>query len=777
MTLQHSSPLPKPLTVVLALLVLAIPCLVHAGTPHVRFRAALGVALDATGVREWKDPISGITATVAAGQAQPTVTPAAINGKPTLTFVGTSYLTVNNAECFMGSYSLYVVLKHNGVAGSNNIVSGNQHAFWLGNTVYPHVLHNTDFTNQSVSNVPLSGWCVVRVIYDAFTGVANIAVNNQQGASDVVPLTNDPTFLIAAFAASNNFNGDIAEVVYYKGAISDADREIEDNRLHTFYNIARVPDPLPPIVTFSISPKRLQLIPIGDSIRVDGFVVDPSILTVGLTVDSNGVEVDQRNWTIATDGPNFVYTRGIPNPGIQRYRVVVTAARSGTRDTVLKADSIMNGVVLAISGQSNSVFGDPAATRLHAARTFGANFSQSAADTLWSYSNGTLYGGGSTVGATGMYLQAHLYSRNMPSAVINGGVGGTTIQQHLRDPLNHENRSTIHGSWAYRRRVANVNKYINWMYWYQGESNTGNEDYSGMFDSLYTAWHEEMPNLKRIMFIQVHPGCGGNGNNHALLREKQRLFQKRYADVAVIAASGLPGHDGCHYTGTGYSALGAILAHHLDSSGFDASGPLSNEWSSPDISSATFVNEAKTQIRLRFLGYANSTPSLRMTPDANIGGVVRTSHEAFFANSTPAMRPTSVELDGNEVKLRFAQPVTSISYIPGYGYFDTPAVIYEGPWLTNARGVGALTFLDFPVSVISGVDNTDVILTTQRRLVDIGDNISFANLIDNPVRILDMRGAEVYVGTLSNGTIQIPALASAPYLIVSSTQSVMVIVR
>ncbi len=774
---MHTSPFLKTLAGTITIVaILTISCReLIAGDPVVRLRASVGVTVDANGVREWLDPVSGIKATVGAGLPQPTVLTSVVNGKAALSFAGNAFLTVNNTECFKGSYSIYVVLKHNGVAGSNNIVSGNQHALWLANTTFPHVLHNSDFAQQSVSNVALNGWCVLRVMFDAATGRAKIAVNNAEGASTIVPPTNDPTFLVGAFAASNFYNGEIAEVVYYHGVLSDGDRIVEDDRLHTFYAIARAADPPPPVVIFSVAPKRLQLIPIGDSIRIDGFVVEPAVLSVDLTLDSNGIVIDRRSWNVASDGPSFVYTRAIPIPGTSQFRVVVTASRSGKRDTVLKSDSITNGVVIAISGQSNSVFGDPLGTQAALARTFGGNFSASPADTAWSLSNPRLYGGGSTVGAAGMYLQNHLIAQNMPSAVINGGVGGTTIQQHLPSAGFTESLTTIHGSWSYRRRIAQVNKYINWIIWYQGESNSGQDDYATMFDSVYKQWHKEMPNLQHIIVVQIRPGCGGT--EHALLREKQRVLQQKYTDVTVIAAAGLPEHDGCHYGSNGYISLGKILAHHMDSGGYTGNGPLNTAWSSPDIASATFENETKTLVRLRFKGYGNSIPSLNMTPEITIGGTVRTHHQAFFGNSDESVRPIRVDVIGDEVLLTFSKAVTKVSYIPSNAYAGT-AVVYQGPWLTNASGVGALTFHDYPVSVLSGVDDAQLSnMSSIRRMVDVGELIQLLNPFEGIVRIVDLRGSEVHTTSTSNGAFVVPPLAAAPYIVSAGDTRMIILVR
>lgn len=777
---MNTCPFPKTLIIaIVALTAMVGHGTMYSANPFLRLRANVGVTSDANGVRTWVDPISGVTATVGAGLPQPTSVGAAVNGRTALSFAGNAFLSVNTDQCFKGSYSIYVVLKHNGVVGSNNIVSGNAHAFWLASTTFPRLLHNGNFNQQAVSSVPLTNWCVLRATFDASTGRARIAVNNAEGVSTIIPQTNDATFLIGAYAASNFFNGEIAEVVYYHGVLPAADQLIEDNRLHAFYAIPRVPDPAPPSVAFSLAPKRLQILPIGDSIRVDGLVLDPSVLSVELAIDSQGVVIDQRTWTMATTGPNVTYNRGLPAPNLSQYRVVVTASRSGTRDTVLYADSITTGIVLAISGQSNSVFGDPLGTKAPLARTFGSNYSSSPGDTAWSLSNPTLYGGGSTVGAVGKYLQDHLISQNMPSAVINGGVGGTTIQQHLPNATFTEALSTIHGSWSYRRRIAKVNEFINYMFWYQGESNNGNDDYVGMFDSVYTQWHKEMPNLKHVMVIQVRPGC--NGGNHAKLREQQRRLQQLYPDVMVIAAAGLPDHEGdnCHYGRLGYNALGAILSHHLDSGGFDGSRSLAPEWSSPNIVSATYANDLSTVVRLKFRGYQSSIPILQMPPVVTVAGVGRTKDLAFFADGDETKTPTLVDVLNDEVHLTFATPVTTVSYIPANFYKGTQTN-YEGPWLVNAKGVGALTFHEFPVRFpLTGVEH-DVLTHTSgtRRIVDVGEVVDLVGASDGNVRIVDLRGSVVHEVILSNGTgFVVPALAAAPYVVIAGVTRLIILVR
>jgi len=65
----------------------------------------------------------------------------------------------------------------------------------------------------------------------------------------------------------------------------------------------------------------------------------------------------------------------------------------------------------------------------------------------------------------------------------------------------------------------------------------------------------------------------------------------------------------------------------------------------------------------------------------------------------------STRLSGNVLRLYLspASNATTVSYIPLSSYRGTSSV-YMGPFIRNTRGVGALTFLDFPITAASSVE-------------------------------------------------------------------------
>ena len=94
------------------------------------------------------------------------------------------------------------------------------------------------------------------------------------------------------------------------------------------------------------------------------------------------------------------------------------------------------------------------------------------------------------------------------------------------------------------------------------------------------------------------------------------------------------------------------------------------------MQSAQWVDAAHTQIRLTF----------RDLDDALVFDVG--AEQDFVTNGAVAVVGGTIL--GNTVVLQLAGPSTATEI----GYFGHP---YDGPWLANARGVGALTFSKLPI--------------------------------------------------------------------------------
>jgi Carbohydrate esterase, sialic acid-specific acetylesterase len=246
-----------------------------------------------------------------------------------------------------------------------------------------------------------------------------------------------------------------------------------------------------------------------------------------------------------------------------------------------------------------------------------------------------------------------------------------------------------YGRMLWRVREAGLANAAKIMVWYQGESNE-DAGYADKFMTLHTAWKQDYPRLQKTYIVQVRPSeC--NQSPTTSPREEQRQLGNRLSNVEVIAASGLPAHDGCHYENNGYITLGKQLFSLINRDFYKASDTLGI--SSPNLVNAAWTGAKRDEITLTFA----SNDALVCGADTSVAGKIRTlANDAFLLDGKP-VRAVSVRSEKNVVmvKLANASAAKTISYIPEKCYaasVDAPCVVYEGPWITTKRGVGALTF-------------------------------------------------------------------------------------
>ncbi len=673
-------------------------------------------------VSTWASIVGGYICVAADGSALLRRT---INGRPAIFFNGTSYLRAPAVFPAQRDYTVYVVVEWNGVNAANNMVSGQSRALYTSSPGTPTVLHNGDFSRMSISAMAMSGPTVLRVRHAHATGATTIALNNRETSSDVVPPNSDTVIYIGAYQQGNTFNGTMAEILIYEKALTSQEHASVEAYLHARYAIKRAPDPVPPAVRFLQAPRQLEVVEPGSTLRLEGIVESDTIVDASFIVRRDDVVVHTHNVRGLRQG-SIVRDSFVVDGELASWSVTVTtrSARSSV-DTVLRVLDIAPGFVFTVNGQSNSIFGDGTLLSSPWARTFGANFSQRASDTAITLSNPTTSGGGSSVGAWPFQLQQAITTQfRQATLCISGGVGGTRIEAHLPDPANRLNLGTIYGSWLYRIIKSGAREKIRWLFWYQGESNSSSDDYVALFDTLRRAWKNDLPNLTTIVVVQIRPGCGGPG--HAELRDEQRRLQDLYPDVIVHAASGLPGHDGCHYYGVGYTTLAQQLFELYRRT--ELSMQPGRVHLSPTIDQATSGPDSVVRVRFRH------TDQLMMSSDIIVNGARRGAVDAWFANDVPTLHPRSVDVQGSTVTLVFPRAVTRISYVPDYAYDDATS-IYQGPWLVTAGGIGALSFHNVPVVPTS---------VEEAQQVDVAENGEFT--------VYDLTGR--YIG---DSTADLPA--------------------
>lgn len=657
------------------------------------FRADTLTTFSNGAVSRWGSLVGGHVAVAQPGTG---LTPDKIGTKPAIAFANSAYFKAPSVFPVQRDYTMYVVFNWNGVHAANNLVSGQNRAFFTSAPGVTSVLHGGNFSRLSTSSRALAGPTVLRVRHIDETGQTSISLNNVKTSDDNIPSNTDSVVFIGAYAGSNGLNGSIGEILIFERILTETEESQIEAYLHGRYEIIRTPNPPKPTIQFLEAPRSLEVIDPDVGVVITGVVLSDSLEEIGIELRKDGNVVSSKSFAKPGIG-DTIRSRIDVTYELASYDAAVTVRKMGKSraDTMLTASDIVPGVIFSVNGQSNSIFGDASLPISVWARTFGGNFSQSRADTNYLRSTATGNGGGNNVGAWALGIQNAMAEQlKTASLCISGGVGGTRIEQHLPDVNNRLNLATIYGSWLYRVIKSGSRERIRWMFWYQGESNHDEDNYAVHFDNLRMAWKKDLPNLQYIVVIQIRPGCAGP--RHAQLREDQRQLQNRYPDVIVHAAGGLPGHDGCHYTGAGYATLAKQL--------FDVYQQNELTTRPGIVRTAPMARQAQlkrlpAQKVQRVMIDFDCAEDLMMTTDAVIAGKVRVARDAWFANATPSLHPISVRVEGRSVELVFPYdpPVNSISYVPDYTY-DDGTTVFQGPWLTTLGGIGALSFHNIPMN-------------------------------------------------------------------------------
>jgi hypothetical protein len=661
-------------------------------------RADTGVTHENGTVSNWKDQSQGSnkSAFQTLPISQPKYIADTINHFPAIRFDGRyMYMDCPSKFPVMQDYTVTLVTRINGFGRDNHLLSGNLRTFSISSSGYP-VISNDASVGQLTSSIPLqiNQAAIITVTFKQSTGQALMYVDGELAGSGKIGTNTDAHMYLGAFqgVGSNTLLGDIAEVVLFDSTLSTINRRQLEGFLLKKYAI---PPPPAPDSIYTAIPKHLQFYArdYDDSATasISGIYSNEGYDSMYVKVFKNGSEISRVSHALFyQDGKAaFSFSPRI-HAELSEYSFLLGVKSSIEDRKIAFSDSIVCGDVLLINGQSNSISNNLGYTNQYF-RTFGKNFSQSGADTLWAISSTNInFGGGTEVGSWGLRLQELLMNNyHIPVCIINGGVGGTSIEQHLRDPLNHTNLLSIYGSMLYRVKKSGLAEKAKALFWYQGESNVIT-DYESNFHSLYQAWKEDFPNIQKIYVMQVRPGCSAGFS--ADVRDLLRKLQNLYPNIEAVSTMGIPGHDGCHFSPEGYSQLGDQLFRLLARDFYGAADK--DQISSPDITQAYYTNSSHTEIGLTF---SPSETRFAIPGDTTIAGITANIKDYFYLNDTGEVIE-SITSARNRIFLTLKQPSSArlLNYLPDKHY-NTSTAIYEGPWLENTRGIGAFSFYHVPI--------------------------------------------------------------------------------
>lgn len=457
-------------------------------------------------------------------------------------------------------------------------------------------------------------------------------------------------------------------------------------------------------VVFTVCPQDMQLYPrIADNkaeVRISGYAQRSDISSLTFTKKRNNAVQEEKPITV-TKGVPFDVAFSI-TAELAEYRFEY---RIGEGENQLLADSVVAGDVYLITGQSNgaaSGSGNPGVVNEYW-RNFGCVQKTQAynpADTIWGKSNSAGWGYGRMFynGWSGYIVQRNLLQeQNMPTAVLNIAIGGSSLNQNLPNEANREDLNTFYGEGLYRMRKAGVKDAVKAIIWVQGESDQNGlyEDYALRFDKLYNAWKQDYPNVERIYVSQINVGCGVS-MYASEMREMQRLFGETYDDVTVITNIGITiRYDSCHYVDDGYDRLytqfSRLIERDIYGKQFDK--PLT----SPAVQSVRWTDETKSAIEIRF--------DQEMVWPGIMWG--RDMKDYFYDEKEQPIPMASGKVDESDKHIVVltlssgATRPTHLTYGPdSYVYSATRGMdtLYVDPWLRNADGYAALTFNRYPIA-------------------------------------------------------------------------------
>ncbi len=682
-----------------------------------------------------------------------------MHGQPTIRFSGAALFFDGPAVFPVGrDYTITYVIRINSFASANNMVGGKGHSIFYS----PPLVHHGDFYRiaQSVTPIVLLEPTIVTVVYRQTTASAQIFINGiPSGKETQIGENRDPSLEIGSYQHDNYLIGDISEIVIYDRICTEAEQGKLVEYMLEKYQIPRpITAALSPEIWKEI-PQDLQLYPrnVQDSaaVKISGVLRTPNVDTICVKILKN-----KRLWkqvflplTYSQSAAPFEYTAMI-HAELSEYTFEIYARTRSVDSLLTIRRDIVCGDVIAVSGQSNSIQGTLQSTyRNKFCRTFGINASQNPGDTLWAYSTALTAGGGTSVGAWGLRLQQLLleYS-HIPICLINGGKGSTTILELSPNENNPADISTLYGSMLYRFRKSGLQNAVKTLVWYQGESNIDTY-YLDAFQNLYDQWKADYPSLQKIYVAQIRPGCEAGGDQ-GKLREVQRVFPTQFSDIEVIATTALPGHEECHFSVFGYHAFAAIVFRLIARDFYASTDTVAI--SSPNISRAFFTDTTATELALVFSPHGTK---LQIQDEVPYRSVTGTMYDCFRTTNSDSI--VNVQCSNDTVFIRFAARSTALAltYLPGT-YYEGTTVTYEGPWIVNQRGIGALTFYNFPISkkvsggIVSGETTSSPDITITPNPSPGECTVEFTTLAEGVVTIslYSLSGEEVVL--LQNGALK-----------------------
>ena len=377
-------------------------------------------------------------------------------------------------------------------------------------------------------------------------------------------------------------------------------------------------------------------------------------------------------------------------PGLIHYKVEFGTTTGATESVVRTVNHLICGDAYLLDGQSNTVAdnkgGPHGRFKSEWIRSFGGmsgGSQQGWGNAVASTADGDAY----RIGYWGMALADRLVTAHkIPICMINGAVGGTRIDQHLRNEATPQDQETIYGRLLSRVKAAKLTHGIRGVLWHQGENNSGAaaptgdwdyKSYQDYFVEMSACWKQDYPNIRNCYVFQVWPLPCSMGPKGAGIREAQRTLPRLFSNLSVMSTIGITnkfnGRGLCHFDWDGYEQFATLMGPLIerDNYGLVPTQPIT----APDLKKAWFTTPQQNEIALEFGQDMVFDPlnAINIYLDGSKGQV------------------TGGSASGKVIKLQLAAPskAKTIDYLADNDWDGSRENL-----LLGANGIAALTFCD-----------------------------------------------------------------------------------
>ena len=386
-------------------------------------------------------------------------------------------------------------------------------------------------------------------------------------------------------------------------------------------------------------------------------------------------------------------------PGLITYSVQFGSVTAGVTNVLNTVTNLICGDAYVIHGQSNAEATAPGNEAVPYTNRWIRSYNGG-------WGNAIRAGNNWHIGYWGMDLATNLLMKyQVPICIINGGVGGTRIDQHQPNPTNHFDTSaaySLYGNLLVRVAAAKLTHGIRAVLWHQGEQDQGSEgptgdfnwkSYQQFFVDLSAAWKQDFPNLRYYYVFQIWPAACGDTSANDMLREVQRTLPSLYSNMRIMTTVGIVPGSSCHYVPAGYARFAGLMSPLLEKDlyGLVPTAPIT----APDLKRASFTTTNRNEIALEFgqdMAWNNASKNL------------------FFLDDV-AGKVASGSASGKVIKLQLTAASTNgtITYLKGIGWDGVQANLLYG-----SNGIAAPTFAAVPIAppVSGSLANTPASGTT-----------------------------------------------------------------